>query len=504
MPPQHARSKHIVVIGGSVAGLGVALALSNRGHRVTILEADATPLPESHTEAFATWNRQGAPQTGHSHALLARLRNLIRDHAPGLLDELEACGAEQLRFTDRARQLFDDPPLEPEDDDIVALACRRVTFEWVLRRHVIATDRVELRDGARVLGLESRRDAGARPPTVTGVRVDLGRGGGETRIEADVVVDASGRRSALRRWLPEIGTAPVREASSPCGIFYTSRFYHLRDGIERPPLDGGIVGVDLGYLKVGLFAGDSRVFSITLAASPTDDDMRGVLHRPAFESAVAAIPLTAEWTAPDVAEPVSDVHGMANLNNVRRYFVEDGEPLALGVLPVGDSVVHTNPIVGRGCSLAWTSAFALADCLEEHPDDLRALALAYETHLERDIVPWYELQVDQDADAIEIAEAQRRGEDPYATQREDGSGNPKGFIRSLMRDGLGPALEEDFRLLRHFMRTLHLLDRPGAMMKNPEVMQSLLASYERRHERPKRVLGPSRDEMLAHFAARAA
>ena len=75
------------------------------------------------------------------------------------------------------------------------------------------------------------------------------------------------------------GRAPVREASSPCGIFYTSRFYRLLDGVEPPPLDGGIVGVDLGYLKFGIFAGDSRVFSITLAASPADDDMRRVLHQ---------------------------------------------------------------------------------------------------------------------------------------------------------------------------------------------------------------------------------
>src|SRR5690606_17547809 len=104
--------QHVVVIGGSVAGLGTALALSGRGHRVTVLEADATPLPESHTEAFARWNRRGSPQTRHSHALLARLRNLIRDHAPDLLEKLLACGAEELRFTDRARELFPDPELE--------------------------------------------------------------------------------------------------------------------------------------------------------------------------------------------------------------------------------------------------------------------------------------------------------------------------------------------------------------------------------------------------------
>jgi 2-polyprenyl-6-methoxyphenol hydroxylase-like FAD-dependent oxidoreductase len=66
-------AKHVVVIGGSVAGLGVALALSGRGHRVTILEADATPRLATHGEAFASWKRRGAPQTRHSHALLARL-----------------------------------------------------------------------------------------------------------------------------------------------------------------------------------------------------------------------------------------------------------------------------------------------------------------------------------------------------------------------------------------------------------------------------------------------
>ena len=84
------QAKHVVVIGGSVAGLGVALALSGRGHRVTILEADATPLPASHSEAFTQWKRRGSPQTRHSHALLARLRNLIRDHAPDLLEKLVA------------------------------------------------------------------------------------------------------------------------------------------------------------------------------------------------------------------------------------------------------------------------------------------------------------------------------------------------------------------------------------------------------------------------------
>lgn len=492
--------KHVLVIGGSVAGLGVALALSKRGHRVTILEADAAPLPASHTEAFERWDRRGSPQTKHSHALLARLRNLIRSNAPELMEKLLACGAEELRFTDRVQQLFPNPALEPGDDEIVFLACRRITFEWVLRRHVQDTGLVEFRDGVEVTRLKADRDAATSLPRVTGVWIRT-EGGGETLLRGDLVVDASGRRSKMKTWLPEIGTPPIREASSPCGIFYTSRFYRVREGAVAPQIEGGLVGIDLGYLKVGLFAGDSRVFSITLAASPTDDAMRSVLHQPAFEAAVAAVPMAAQWTAPEVAEPISEVHGMANLRNTRRWLVEDGEPVVLGFTAVGDALIHSNPITGRGCSLAWTSAFDLADCLDAHGDDLRALALAYDARVESNVVPWYELQIAQDADAVEIAEAQRRGENPFETKNPDGTQNPKAFVRTLLKEALLPALTEDLGLLRVFMRTLNLLEKPGDLMRNPAVIQSLLASYAKRDQRPKTYLGPTRDEMVARFEA---
>jgi 2-polyprenyl-6-methoxyphenol hydroxylase-like FAD-dependent oxidoreductase len=495
------QAKHVVVIGGSVAGLGVALALSGRGHRVTILEADATPLPASHTEAFSQWKRRGSPQTRHSHALLARLRNLIRDHAPDLLEKLIASGAEELRFTDRVAQLFPGFEIQPGDEDIVALACRRITFEYILRRHVLDTGRVEFRDGVTVERLDARRDEVTGVPRVEGVWAARPHQEAE-RITADLVVDASGRRSKLTEWLPAIGTAAVREKSSPCGIFYTSRFYRLHDGVEPPSFDGGIVGADLGYLKVGIFAGDSRVFSITLAASPTDLDMRRLLHqRAGFEAAVAAVPLAAQWTVPELAEPVSDVHAMANLTNTRRWLVEDGEPIALGFVAVGDSLIHTNPIVGRGCSLAWTAAFDLADCLDAHGDDPRALALEYDAAIKRDVVPWYVQQVAQDADAIEVAEAQQRGDDPFETSNPDGSQNPKAFIRGLVKDGLLPALREDPVLLRIFLRTLHLLDPPGDLMKNPEVFQRVLDAYNRRDQRERVVLGPSRSQMLERVAS---
>lgn len=484
--------QHIVVIGGSVAGLGAGLALARDGHRVTILEGDPSPMPESHVQAFERWQRRGSPQTHHSHALLGRLRNLIRDHAPDLLERLLACGAEELPFADMAKRLAPEAALEPGDADIVLLACRRVTFEWVLRRHVLDTGLVDFRDGVSVAGLTAEPGAPAR---VTGVRMGSD-GGREQRLDADFVVDASGRRSKLPAWLEAIGCAPIRQASEPCGIFYTSRFYRLLEGAEPPPLEGPIVGEDLGYMKIGLFPGDARIFSITLAASPDDDALRAVLRRPAFEAAARALPRVAGWVDPKVSEPISGVHAMANLNNTRRFLVEDGEPCVTGLAAVGDSLIHTNPITGRGCSLAWVGAFALAQALREHPHDARDPVLAYHAAIEREVVPWYEMQLQQDRDAIEVGRAQRRGEDPFRVTREDGSNDPKAFMRSVVRDGLIPAIRSDLIVLRRFMRLMNLLDPPADLMRDPAFLARIVACYQQRHTRQPAFEGPRRTEML--------
>lgn len=44
--------KHVVVVGGSFAGMTTALALSQQGHRVTVLEKERLPRCETSVEAF--------------------------------------------------------------------------------------------------------------------------------------------------------------------------------------------------------------------------------------------------------------------------------------------------------------------------------------------------------------------------------------------------------------------------------------------------------------------
>jgi 2-polyprenyl-6-methoxyphenol hydroxylase-like FAD-dependent oxidoreductase len=482
----------VVVVGAGVAGLGAALALGRRGHEVVVLERDATPLPADPHEAFE-WDRRGAPQVRHSHAFLARLRNLLRDRHPDVLDALLAAGASELRFTEMLPPTMEDRSAHPGDDDLVALACRRTTFEWVLRTAALDTPNVALRDGVIVDGLVAApadRSASGAPPRISGVHLD----GGEV-VDADLVVAANGRRSPLPAWLEAVGAPPVPEVEDDTGIVYFSRFRRLADGAAEPEQQGPI-GADLGYLKFAVFKGDNGTFSITLAVNSDDDELRAVLTRPeAFDVAATLMDPIAPWVADGVSEPITGVHPMARLVNRIRRFVVDGEPVATGFVAIGDASVCTNPLYGRGCSLAMVHAELLADALDAHGDAGSAeLALAFDEATRRELEPWYVASVS--ADEANRALASRGGEpDPD---------DPATFAQSVLRDGVLPASRTDPLVFRAFVRAFNLLVAPEALMADPELMGRVLAVYQERDQRePDPPLGPPRAVLLDELAVRA-
>src|SRR5262249_45019221 len=153
------------------------------------------PDADSAEEAFSRWSRRRVPQSRHSHAFLARLRNMLLEAYPDFYEELLAEGALELR-------LLDFPPLslgpvapEPGDEQLVTIGCRRTTFEWVLRRYVSATAGVTIVSGMA----EGLLAHSGSPPRVWGVESTID--GRRQTIAADLVVDATGRASRVGDWL---------------------------------------------------------------------------------------------------------------------------------------------------------------------------------------------------------------------------------------------------------------------------------------------------------------
>ncbi len=470
---------HLIVVGGGVAGLGVALAGSRAGHVVTVIERDATPMPNSADAAFE-WDRRGAPQVRHSHAFLARLRNLLVDRAPDIAAELLAAGATELRFTENLPPTLSD--LEPRDGDdrLCAIACRRTTFEWVVRSAVLRIDGVEFVDGVAIDGLVAERVCATDVPHVVGVRGR--RADGEPfALDGDIVVDATGPRTASPRWLVDIGVREPPEQLVPSEIIYLSRFYRLRDGYE-PPETSGPIGGDLGYAKYAVFVGDNRTFSITFAVDTDDQEMRVLTEIAAFEAGAAQLPAAQPWLD-GRSEPITDVHPMAGLRNRRRYFVdESGTPIVRGFAAVGDAHVCTNPLYGRGCSLALVHAFGLVDVL-----GLDDWERAFHEFTEREVDPWFRAAVQQDREAKALLDGE-------ALEPDD----PRAFMREVFREGLLPAVRTSPAVYRAFLRWFNLETTPDALMNDPEVLAAVMQSYSERDSRaPEPPLGPDRATFLA-------
>lgn len=425
----------VVVVGGGIGGLACALFLAPRGHDVTILDRDPADLPANRDAAWTEWERRGVPQFRHIHLFNARGRNLLRDEAPAVLAALQAAGAGEIRLGDG------------DDDDLVRLTCRRTTYELVLRRAVLADTRVRFAGGVTVTGLCA---AGRR---ITGVRT---AGGAEWA--ADVVVDASGRRSQVAAWLADVGLAPpLREEQVEGTVAYT-RWYRLRSEAAAP-----LLRADLGY-AVGVVApADDGVFCVTFGCLAEDPVMRALRDPAAFEAAVAAVPSLAAWTAADRTTVESGVLAMADRTNRRVRLMVDGSPVATGLVLLGDSAMCTNPGYGRGVGLALVHARALAQVLEDAGDDSQRATPAFEDFTATELEPWYHQAVAGDRARLAIGRRVLAGE-PLATIGGEADDPAVRFAR-----GAPLAVERDPVVRRASHRAFQLLDPPASYWGNPDI-----------------------------------
>jgi len=480
-------TERVLVIGGGIAGLCTALALAPTGREITVLERDAPPPLGDADEAFLTWNRRGVGQQRHSHAFLARLRMLIKDHHPALLQQLLDAGCREISFADMLPDaLRAGYRAEPGDDEMVVLTSRRTTLELVMRRYVETLAGVTIVPEAVVHGLTLETGPEGQ------LRVLGAHEGGKGRAwTADLTIDAAGRTSQAAEQLQEAGAA-LKEESEDCGILYYTRHYRLLLGLGEPSREGAPGTGDLGFIKFGVFPGDNGCFSITLAVPEVETTIRQAVMRPeTFDAICALLPGIARWTTTERAEPISKVFGMGDLRSRWRAFVAADQRATLGFFAIGDSLIRTNPLYGRGCSFAAIEAFILRGVLEE-TDDPATRARLYDLRVKTELTPYYDDMRNQDRSAIRRA---RQALDPdYQAPLKSR------VMTSFLNDGVRIALRSDIDLMRAAMRDFHMIDRPGIWLKQPKVIAKVVGRWARGKRRNADLYppspGPGRAEMM--------
>jgi flavin-dependent dehydrogenase len=105
-----------------------------------------------------------------------------------------------------------------------------------------------------------------------------------------------------------------------------------------------------------------------------------------FTNVVQACPFQAHWLD---GKPITDVLAMAAILDKYRRFVVDGQPIATGVVAVGDAWACTNPSAGRGISVGLIHAQCLRDAVRADLDDPAALARTFDELTESKAAPYF-------------------------------------------------------------------------------------------------------------------
>ena len=218
--------EHAIVIGASMSGLLAARALSDFYTAVTVLERDAFPGADT--------SRKGVPQGRHTHGLLARGSAVLEEFFPGYNNEVVTQSGGLLGdMANDVTWIGHNVTLASGKSDLIGLAASRPVLEGHLRRRLLALPNVRAIENCAVQGVAS--DAGRK--SVTGVRARVD-GKPEETVNADLVVDATGRGSSSAAWLEELGYQPPANEKVEIGIGYMTRKY------RRQPTDlNGKLGI---------------------------------------------------------------------------------------------------------------------------------------------------------------------------------------------------------------------------------------------------------------------
>ena len=433
-------NRRAVVLGAGVAGLLAGRVLADTYREVLIVDRDQL----DDTDA----PRRAVPQGHHIHGLLASGHQIIESMFPGITEELASDGVPVGDFGTSLGWYFDGRMMRRTRTGLVCVSASRPVLEQRLRRRVRVLPNVTLAERTDILGLLTAPDR----LRVTGVHLQSRDTNSAVRsVEADLVVDATGRGSRAPMWFADLGLPRVPEERIKIDLTYTT--CHFRGPLDPDPIGDGIAEVcvaTVGHPRGATLARLADRYSLSLYGILGDrppTDLAG------FLDFAAGLPLPTIHQAVCNATPMGDPVSFHFPASVRRRYEKVRNPPA-GLLVLGDAACAFNPVYAQGMTVAALGAEVLSRHVgaRQEPEPRRFF---------RDLA--------------------RVNDAPWALA----AGGDLGFpgtegkrtlavrMANTYMSRLRPAAVHDSTLTRAFLRVAGLVDPPTAIMR-PQVLRRVL------------------------------
>jgi 2-polyprenyl-6-methoxyphenol hydroxylase-like FAD-dependent oxidoreductase len=363
-----------VVVGGGIAGLSAARALSDRFRQVVVLDRDS--LPDSATP------RPSVPQGKHPHGLLAGGQEALEQMFPGFGNDLRQAGAVSIdRGFDVLYEIAKQDPWPRIKIEGPTYGLTRPLLELILRKQVARLTNVKVQDGCRVLNIIAE----AR----TGAATDISFRTSEEKLEtlhADFIIDASGNGSltleflkATRRGLPEETIIGVK-------MHYCSVILDQADIKGNYTVAYTIPGAPEEKRGGLLLPAENGTYHLVLIGR--GDDLPPVKEKE-FRSFAASLRTPTIHNAIKNSRFLTEIVPASFSQSKWRHFAQVSD-FPRGLLPIGDAICRFNPVYGQGMSSSARQANFLFELLGRATrESLETLAPDFLTKAEEIIAdPW--------------------------------------------------------------------------------------------------------------------
>jgi 2-polyprenyl-6-methoxyphenol hydroxylase-like FAD-dependent oxidoreductase len=431
-----------VVLGGSIAGLFAAKVLTEHYGDVYIVDRD---------ELLGTEGpRRSRPQGRHINAMHVRGRVVMEDLFPGITDELIADECPSGDFAGDCRWYFTGRAVKREDIGYIAVPATAPLMERHIRDRTAALPNVSFLERRDIVGLTTTADH----RRVTGVRVQPTGGGAEEIIDADLVIDATGRGSRAPVWLTEMGYPKVEEERKKIGLTYVTQHYMLNAdpwhgdlaiiAVAHPDVPRGAIFTKTDHDRVEL-----TVYGLLGDAPPTEQQ--------GFYEFVKSLPVRDIYDALQYAEPLDQPVSYSYPTTIRRHY-ERMSRLPDGLLVTGDAVTSFNPVYAQGMTVAALSALTL----REHLNAGGPRPQEFFRALSRDVIdpPW---------DMTNTVDLSFPG--------VNGKRTLKVRMGQAYLKRVQIAATKDVKVTTAYMRAAGMVDRPEALMRPSMILRVLRKSW---------------------------